>query len=198
MEGIRSSYAENNLGRVIYNQVISCKPSLCVEIGVLDGYSSFHIASALKFLEEKGVLKNPILESYDLFDDYKYNHGNMKSVKKFLTELNLEKYFKLFKADAFTVHERYEDYSVPFLHVDISNDGNVLSRIIEKWNSKIAKDGIIVFEGGSKERDEIEWMKKYNKKSIREEIKKNKTLKSSYVWKTHNAFPSITVMKKIT
>ena len=50
-----------------------------------------------------------------------------------------------------------EDEDFDLLHLDISNTGNTIVNIHNKYpNSKI------LFEGGTLERDNIEWMVKYN------------------------------------
>ena len=90
--------------------------------------------------------------------------------------------------NAFKVHDQYKDNSVDILHVDISNDGDTVRRIMKLWNSKIVDGGLIMFEGGSLERDEIEWMKKYNKESLREEFLMNQIIRDYYTYETYVAF----------
>jgi len=51
-----------------------------------------------------------------------------------------------------------------------------------------------LIEGGSIERDNIEWMKKYNCPPIREEIDTNPIISKYYIYGTYFEFPSITVM----
>ena len=60
--------------------------------------------------------------------------------------------------------------------------------------NKLTKNGVIIMEGGSSERDNIEWMIKYNKPKILPVINK---YKSQYDIKTIGNIPSITLIKKL-
>jgi hypothetical protein len=57
-----------------------------------------------------------------------------------------------------------EDFDL--LHLDISNDGNIISDVFNKVKNKLESGSTMIFEGGSIERDNIDWMKKYNKVPI--------------------------------
>ena len=64
-----------------------------------------------------------------------------------------------------------EDFDL--LHLDISNDGKTVTDVFNRVKSKIEIGSTMIFEGGTEERDNIEWMLKYNKtpiNSIKEEI----------------------------
>jgi predicted O-methyltransferase YrrM len=163
---MRSSYIENNYGNVFKALVLAHKPNIVVECGVLDGYSTFNIAHALRANRiHEGILSSFV--AYDLWEEYDYKHGDFGEVATMLREKGLlNHYVNLHYGDAFQVHENFMDGTVDFLHIDISNDGEVLEKIIINWWQKMAKGGIIAFEGGSLERDNIEWMKKFNKKPI--------------------------------
>ena len=39
---MRSSYIQNNYGDVFYRMITTYRPRKCVELGVLDGYSTLH------------------------------------------------------------------------------------------------------------------------------------------------------------
>ena len=134
------------------------------------------------------------LDAYDLWESYRYRHGDMESVQKLIDSEGLTEFVTLHKGDAFEVHKNYDKKSVSFLHVDISNDGEILERIMELWHPKMQGGAIIAFEGGSKERDKVDWMKKYNKKPIYPVIYKNEIINKYYVYGTYKLFPSLTVM----
>ena len=59
---------------------------------------------------------------------------------------------------------------------------------------KLEKNGLIILEGGSKERDEIEWMNKYNKPKIGPVIE-NYKLNKNYKIATIGTIPSVTLVK---
>ena len=187
---MNSSYKKNNYSEVFYSIVREFQPNIAVELGILDGYSTCAIA--------KGIKDNKFgkLESYDLFEDYPYKHGIQEEVQKMINKRDLQDSVSLFKGDAFEVYDKYDNNSLLFLHVDISNDGDIISKILELWNSKIDVGGQIIFEGGTEERDNIEWMKKYNRSSIKQEIETNTILNTCYVYGTYLKFPGLTVCLK--
>lgn len=190
---MRSSYVINNYGYVFNSIVLAHKPLMVVECGVLDGYSTINIADALKFNnEQRGIYSK--FYAYDLWENYPYNHGDIKEVYNRLIEMGVEDYVKLCYGNAFEVYESFKDSSIDLLHVDISNDGNTLSKIIDLWGNKINEGGIILFEGGSKDRDRVEWMMKYDKKAIRPELEK--IIKKGWKVKIFDLHPSLTMIFK--
>ena len=66
--------------------------------------------------------------------------------------------------DFFSFLENPIDFDL--LHLDISNDGEIIEKTIESLKNHLERGSNIIFEGGSKERDNEEWMIKYNKKPI--------------------------------
>ena len=86
----------------------------------------------------------------------------------------------------------FKDNSIDILHIDIANNGDVYKFTIEYYLKKVSNGGLLILEGGSKERDQVEWMKKYSKPSIKKYLD---TLKDLQVL-TIGAVPSITVIKK--
>jgi len=183
---VRTSYRENEFGEIFYKIVKSYKPQTIVELGILDGYSTLHLAQGLHF-NNSGHLYG-----YDLWDDYEYKHGNMDEVYEMLRDNGVSSYVTLFKGDAFDVHDEWADDTIDFLHVDISNDGRVIREIMELWHPKVS--GIIAFEGGSEERDRVDWMLKYDKEPIADELRTNEIINDNYVYYTYKAFPSMTIM----
>ena len=171
------------------------RPSCPVELGVLDGYSTLHIAQGLKELHQlKYTNGEKKFKAYDLFEDYKFKHGSKEEVEKMLTDNGVIDYVNVIKGNAYEVYKNHADKSIDFLHVDISNTGKVLKDILELWHPKIMDKGLILFEGGSEERDCIEWMKKYNAPSIKKEIETNPIIQEFYQYGTYFKFPSLTIL----
>lgn len=185
-----SSYKENNYGEIFYQLVNTYPPSIAVELGVLDGYSLRHIALGLK--------KNKLghIDAYDLFEDYAFNHGNQAEVQAMLDKEGLSEYATLIKGDAYEAYKKYEDNSIYFLHIDISNTGETVRKIMEQWHPKIVYGGLVVFEGGSEERDNIGWMIKFDKEPMKLEIETNPIINSKYIYGTYLKYPSLTVLMK--
>ena len=81
---------------------------------------------------------------------------------------------------------------------DLIFSSNVLEHIkddqdiLKLMKKKLKKNGILLLEGGSKERDNVEWMTKYNKPKINNIINK---YKNKYEIITIGTIPSITIIK---
>jgi len=137
---MRSSYIENNYGDVFYRNVVTYRPRVVVELGVLDGYSTLHIAKGLKYVKE--FYNEPgHLYAYDLFDDYEFNHGNQEEVQSMLEKEGVAEYVTLEKEDAFNVYTKYKPESVELLHVDLSNTGDIVDQIIDQWAYIVSTQG---------------------------------------------------------
>lgn len=192
---MNSSYEKNNYGRVFEQIVKSSLVRNIVELGVLYGYSTIHLAEGLAYNKTHfGILGR--LDAYDLWEDYPYKHTTISKTQDTINKSNLQDFITLNKGDAFEVYKKYDDESICLLHVDISNTGETVKRIMSLWNSKIRCNGIILFEGGSIERDNVDWMIKYKKPSIRDEISSNKIINEFYSITTYEKFPSLTMLHK--
>ena len=149
---VKSSYNENNIGKTIYDIVYKRKPYRVLEFGVLNGYSTICIGQALR------DIGYGTLVSYDLFEDYSYNHSNYNDVINTIREYGLNEIIDLRKGD-FNLIDIKEDFDM--IHLDVSNDGDIVLDIFNKF-----PNSDILFEGGTLDRDNVEWMSKYNKKKI--------------------------------
>lgn len=192
---MHSSYTVNNFEEIFKAVVSAYQPKTCVELGVLEGYSAIAIGKALKENFEKfGSFGH--LDAYDLFEDYPYRHSSLEVTQKNIVLAGLDEFVTLQRHDAFKVHELYNPNSVELLHIDLSNTGAILKDIVESWDSKMVYGGAILFEGGSEERDNIDWMRKYGAPSIKEELESNKMISEKYVFGTYFKFPSLTCLLK--
>ncbi len=187
-----SSYEKNNYGSFFRALILGKQPQLVVECGVLDGYSTYYIANALRFNRKKRGIPS-VFFAYDLFEDYEYRHGNIEDVEEMLHQQNLQWDCNLLKADAFEIYNDYEDGVIDFLHFDISNDGDILLKMLDTWGKKIHDNGIIAFEGGSIERDNG-WIRKYNKKPIRPELLNNPDVYRNWDIQIFDTYPSLTLL----
>lgn len=194
---MRSSYAAANYAGIFRGHVLALEPRTVVELGVLDGYSTVAIAQGLKAVREAGGPKGH-LDAYDLFERYAFKHGDQAAVRAELVKAGVEEYVTVRQADALTdaVETLYLDGKVQLLHVDLSNTGEILQKIIELWDPKLALGGQLLFEGGSAERDRVEWVTKFHKTPIRPELQSNPTIRAKYRVHTYQAFPSLTVLTK--
>lgn len=175
---IESSYRENNIGETLYNKVLELKPNKIVEFGCLYGYSTVAMALALKELGQGKIY------CYDLFEEYKYKHSTIQQTIENVKKYKLEEYVEFIQMDYHEWLLNPEEFDL--MHLDISNTGDV---ILKTYNA-LPKNSIVMFEGGSEERDNIEWMKKYNATPINSV--KNKT---NYQVLNSN-FPSLSIFKK--
>ena len=192
---MRSSYKENNYGDILKALIIGKRPETCMELGVLDGFSTIHIALGLQFNRTAFGIDGR-LYCWDLWNHYEYNHGDMNEVQKRLDEHAVTPFVQLMDGDGFEAAHFVQPSSVDFLHVDVSNDGSTLKKVMDFWSHRMKPYGMIAFEGGSVERDRVEWMVKYNKPSILEELKTNKTIQEEFNYTIFTKFPSLTILQK--
>lgn len=101
----------------------------------------------------EGVDKDCLVYAFDIFDGNKPNINYINN--------NFSKYKNL-KIEHRDFWNDFNIKNVDIFHVDIANDGNVYKHSLENLFN-----GIIIFEGGSLERDQVPWMKKYNKVPIK-------------------------------
>lgn len=150
---VYSSYTVNNIGETIYNVIRELKPEKIIDFGLLYGYSTICLAQAVR---DNGVGH---IIGYDLFESYKYRNSIKPIVEHNLNYYGLSSYVTLIKKDFYKWLE--EDEKFDLIHLDISNNGEIIDKIYDNYpNNKI------IFEGGTKERDEVKWMKNYNFSSI--------------------------------
>ena len=64
---------------------------------------------------------------------------------------------------------------------------------MQKYLPKLSENGVMLLEGGSIERDNVEWMNLYNKPKINPVIKKYEDNLNIQII---GSFPSITVVRK--
>jgi predicted O-methyltransferase YrrM len=175
---IESSYTENNIGKTIFDTVLELKPNKVIEFGCLYGYSTVAIGLALKQLGQGQLI------CYDLWEDYKYKHSTIQQTISNVTKYNVQDYVKFIKMDFNDWIKNPESFDL--MHLDISNTGDT---ILQAYNS-LPEGSVVMFEGGSVERDNIEWMIKYNTTPIN-------SIKNKVNYKVINPeFPSLSIFKK--
>lgn len=183
---MRSSYIINNYESFFEGLVRIHDPKLIVECGVLDGYSLISMA--------RGAKKTVRVVGFDLFEDYEFKHGSVEAIEFEAWKSNVDDKITLVKKDAILAAEDFDDETVDLLHIDISNDGDNLRQMFNVWGRKIKKGGLFVFEGGSEERDSVEWMVKYKKTPIK--LFKDYIKLMSWDCITFLPYPSLTVCTK--
>lgn len=177
-----SSYKNKiDFGDIISSITFLKNPSKIVECGILEGFS------LTKFIENSS--NNTSIDAYDIFDKFNGNHAIQDNIiKKFSTHKNVNINY----GDFYEVIEKYPDKSIDILHIDIANNGDVYEYMFQNYTNKIKNDGIILMEGGSLKRDNINWMIKYNKPKIKPILKK---WSKNFNILTIGDIPSITIIK---
>ena len=182
LEG-NSSYATKSLS---YDDVFKMitwmiKPKRIVEFGILHGYS-LHCFAQTTDTSAK-------ITAYDIFENFNGNSAKRDINAAFASYPNVS----IEEGDFYKMVDSLEDASIDILHIDIANDGDVYKFAIDNYMAKLSAGGIMILEGGSEERDHVEWMIKYSKKPIRDILK---ALDSKYEVLTMTGFPSLTIIKK--
>lgn len=178
-----SSYIANiDYGTLLSVVTFLNNPKKIVEFGILEGYS------LTKFAESS--MSNCIIEAYDIFDEFNGHHANKETVfDKFINYPNI----KIYYGDFYKKFAELENNSIDILHIDIANNGDIYDFVFLNYMSKLTEHGIVILEGGSVERDNVEWMDKYSKPKILPILEKYAV---TFEIKTFGTFPSITVVYK--
>tara|TARA_B100000965_G_scaffold42235_1_gene31030 strand:+ start:11795 stop:12340 length:546 start_codon:yes stop_codon:yes gene_type:complete len=179
---MNSSYNNKiDFGDIISTITFMNNPQKIVECGILEGYS------LSKFIDSSSSKTS--IDAYDIFDEFNGNHAiKDKITKQFSQNENVT----IDYGDFYNVFKKYQDKSIDILHIDIANNGDVYEYMFENYVNKVKDDGIILMEGGSENRDNIEWMIKYNKPPIKPILEK---YKNKFDIKTIGDIPSITIIK---
>lgn len=179
---MNSSYKSNiDFGEIITTLSFINAPQKIVEIGILEGYS------LSKFIEATST--NTSIDAYDIFNKF---NGNCANKDELFSKFNKFSNVKIQEGDFYDIYKLYPDKSIDILHIDIANNGDVFEYVFTNYLNKINNNGIVILEGGSSTRDNIEWMNKYNKPKIKPIIEK---YKDTYKIKVIGEYPSLTLIK---
>ena len=179
---MNSSYKSKiDFGDIISMITFLKNPKKIVECGILEGFS------LMKFVENSD--KTTSIDAYDIFDKF---HGNHAIKDKIFNQFSSYGNVNINDDDFYEVFKKYPDKSIDILHIDIANNGDVYQFTFDNYIQKIADNGVILLEGGSEQRDNIEWMVKYNKPKIQSVLEK---YKDQYNIKVIGEFPSLTIVK---
>ena len=182
MEDIRSSYNHSITFKELFQSICFLKqPKKILEFGILDGYSLLAMTEI--------VPPTTSVTAYDIFDDFNGNHANETEINEmFKNYENVQiKKGNFWYSNVFI---KWREYDI--IHIDIANDGSVYNFAFETITPQMNPNCVLLLEGGSKERDQVEWMTKYHKTPIQSVIKKFKNKFKIY---TINSFPSLTIVR---
>ncbi len=179
---MNSSYNKTELhfGDLFRTITWMINPKRVVEFGLLEGYSLHQFAMTAS--------SDCIIEGYDIFEKFNGNGAKRSIQERFLQFPNVQ----IQEGDFYSKHSSFEDNSIDILHIDIANDGKVYEFTLEYYLPKLTKQGICILEGGSEERDSVEWMLKYNKQPIVETLEKYKNMYDIF---TLHQYPSCTFIR---
>ncbi len=183
VEAVRSTYKDHGYGRFFYALARAIRPRFCVELGVLHGFSLLAVAAALR---DNGAGS---IRGIDLFEDYPYRHAQHADVENHIRACGLENWSAITKADAFLAHGGHND--LDYLHVDLSNDGDTYRFAFRHWAGRVRQ--AILLEGGSAERDQVDWMVKYGKPPIVPAIDEIRRAYPDWTIVVLEPYPSLTV-----
>lgn len=183
---VDSSYRKNNIGWLFYSLVRMHQPTKCIEIGALYGYSAIFTAAALKH-NKKGHL-----QVYDVW------HTPMSEAWNNLYEAGVYHWVSLnhLKAECVPAIERFP---IDFIHIDIGNDGETYRWALDSFAPLTPPGALMVLEGGTDERNQLEWMMREGKRSIIIEEIKYHLLYHDDSWDlfVFEPFPGVTVAKRL-
>jgi hypothetical protein len=183
LQQLTSSYCARGYGSVFYALARVLQPLVAVEIGILQGFSLLSVAAALR---DNG---RGHITGCDLFEAYPYRHADRREVLQHIRDAGLQTQVTLEAGDADQIHERWD--AVDYLHVDVSNTGDTYRRIFRDWSTKVRQ--VIVLEGGSAERDRVDWMLRFDKPPIVPAVHELQQAYPEWSFTVLRPFPSMTI-----
>lgn len=151
----------------LYNIVLNFKPKTIIEFGTEYGGTAIVMALALKELKENEGHIGKIF-TFDTFDQQSKgeigSNPNFQYAKQNIENYNpsVKEFIEVDRGDFFEFNDK-PDKQYDLLYFDIDNDGSKLLEMYEKNISNIEQGAIVMFEGGSKTRDNVPWMIERNK-----------------------------------
>jgi len=173
---MKSSYRLNSYSDIFKSLCELYKPKSILEIGILDGYS-------LKSFVENVPVETDIV-AIDLFEMYKFRNSEKSKIEK---KFKKNKNVTILQEDFYEFYKVSSDFDL--VHIDISNDGDIYEFAIKNYFPITNK--ALILEGGSQERDSVEWMVKYNKREINPFLKQ---ISHTYSVEITEEFPSLTII----
>ena len=153
---------------ILYSIVLDIKPTTVIEYGTEHGGTAIVMGLALKQLYEEEQHKG-IIHTYDTFEKQsKGEIGSSPNYNSAISNINnygLQEYVKVDYGDFFEFCDR-PNKKFDLLYFDIDNDGE---KVLEMYNGcldNIKEGSVVIFEGGSQIRDDVEWMNLLNKVKI--------------------------------
>lgn len=159
---------------ILYNMVLTLKPKTIIEFGTETGGTAITMALALRELRENSGHFGQIY-TYDTFEVQ--SKGEIGSCPNYVYAINNIRQYSPHVADFINVargdffqwnSQQPEKYDL--LYFDIDNDGDKLLEMYEANISNIENGSVVMFEGGSKVRDNVPWMIDNNKTKMTETI----------------------------
>jgi predicted O-methyltransferase YrrM len=157
---IESTYTEK-FGDILYDKVMEYRPKVICDIGVLHGFSTYHLARAAKKIGSKVI-------AVDLFEDYEFNHGTLDG---FINNMKLCGVYDVVEV----VQQDYYNWlstskpNLDMIHLDVSNTGETILHLLDV----VVGEPKILFEGGTASRDNVDWMTRYDKPKIIDTLNAN-------------------------
>lgn len=184
---IRSSYRDHGYGAFFYALVRCLRPLRCLELGVLQGFS---LIAAARALRDNGAGR---IDGFDLFEDYPYTHEPYAAVVERIRSAGLQDWAGVRRAEADSVVDSVG--TVDYLHVDLSNDGDRFRQVFDRWSDKVKQ--VIVLEGGSDARDEVDWMVRYRRPPIAGAVDELRRSRAGWTIAVLEPYPSLTVAVRV-
>jgi hypothetical protein len=180
---LRSSYAARGYDSLFYALIRFLRPKRAVEIGLLEGFSLLSAGAALRDNGEGRIT------GYDLFDGYPYRHADAGQLARRITRCELDQWVSVEASDIADVAVRWEQ--VDYLHVDVSNTGDTYRQVFTQWSEKVRQ--VILLEGGSRDRDNVAWMRQYGKSAIVPALDDLRRGYPAWSFNVLDPFPSVTI-----
>lgn len=193
---VNQAYKDSCLGWVLHSLVLDHKPETVIEIGTFCGFTAIYIAAALA-KSTQGQLN-----CFDLWEKYPHKHTSLKIAEDNILAAGLQDTVLIHSIDARAVPNYlrtpilWKPFEVDFVYIDISNTGDTYRWAADEFYDLLSPGGLLVLEGGTEARDQVEWMVTYDKVPILLAIEEI-NWQGKYGVSIYENFPGLTVLQKI-
>ena len=155
---------------ILYSKILTIKPKRIIEYGTGEGGTAIVMGLALKELfETEGHVGT--ITTYDTYE--KQSKGEIgSSPNHYTTSEKINSYglgttIRIDHGDFFEFCNN-PDKKFDLLYFDIDNDGDKLLEMYNGCKSNIEEGAVVIFEGGSTTRDNVDWMVSKNRTKMTE------------------------------
>lgn len=159
---IDSSYNRGEFWKVLFILARFRRWQEISELGVLNGYGMISLIAGASYYQ------SPVF-GYDIFEDYEYNSSQYSETLRNIRSAPVSSEFHLIRKNICPfASDPWLPQTSDLLVVDLSNCGQICRNVVAALDFSVPR--VVVFEGGARRRDNVWWMREFNRQPIKESL----------------------------